>query len=323
MHWKEFAKEYLNFSRKDRIGLLSVTVLIVLVFISPYFFNNNNAQLTQTADTSWIAALKRITVQDEEDKPGYKKYNGDEAGNYQFDITENTLSYKNKGALFYFDPNTITGAEWERLGLRTKTIATIKNYLSKGGRFKKPEDLEKIYGLFPNEFERIAPYIKIEPTASVTKYNDTGNNTVKEMQTTKDYRARYSAVDINTADTTALIALPGIGSKLAARIINFRDKLGGFYKTEQVAETFGLPDSSYQKLKQYLKLENVAVRKININKASVDELKNHPYIRYTLANPIVAYRNEHGSYTKLEDLKKIMAVTYEVYNKIAPYLSVQ
>ncbi|HMK26573.1 MAG TPA: helix-hairpin-helix domain-containing protein, partial [Chitinophagaceae bacterium] len=137
------------------------------------------------------------------------------------------------------------------------------------------------------------------------------------------YTPRYPVIDINSADTTALIALPGIGSKLAARIINFRDKLGGFYSVTQVGETFGLPDSTFQKIKQYLKLENTSTRKININTATVDELKAHPYIRWSLANPIVAYRNEHGPFSKVEDIKKVMAVTDEIYNKIAPYLAVQ
>jgi len=89
----------------------------------------------------------------------------------------------------------------------------------------------------------------------------------------------------------------------------------------QVGETFGLPDSTFQKIKQYLKLENTSIKKININTATVDELKLHPYIRWGLANPIIAYRNEHGPFLKVEDLKKVMAVTEEIYNKMAPYLS--
>jgi competence ComEA-like helix-hairpin-helix protein len=84
-----------------------------------------------------------------------------------------------------------------------------------------------------------------------------------------------------------------------------------------------LPDSTFQKIKQYLKADNNAVRKININKVTVDELKTHPYIKYNLANPLVAYRNEHGPYTKVEDIKKVMAVTDEIYNKITPYLIVE
>ena len=209
---------------------------------------------------------------------------------------------------------------WQKLGLRDKTISTIQNYLSKGGKFRKAEDLQRIYGLFPNEFERIAPYIKIEPAVEKNNQKEFTDRQPTENPPVKTYTSRYTVVDINLADTTALIALPGIGSKLATRIIAFRDKLGGFYSVNQVGETFGLPDSTFQKIKQYLKLENGSVRKININTASVDELKSHPYIRYSLANPIVAYRNQHGIFTKVEDIKKVMVVTEEVYSKIAPYL---
>ena len=175
--------------------------------------------------------------------------------------------------------------------------------------------------MFPNEYERIAPYIKIEPVSEPNK-NFTGKLS-PEIQPVKTYASRYADVDINSADTTAFIALPGIGSKLAARIISFRDKLGGFYSVAQLGETFGLPDSTFQKIKQYLKLENTSVRKININKATIDELKAHPYIKYSLASPIVAYRNEHGAFAKVEDIKKVMLVTDDIYNKIAPYLIVQ
>jgi competence ComEA-like helix-hairpin-helix protein len=112
----------------------------------------------------------------------------------------------------------------------------------------------------------------------------------------------FSIIDVNNADTTAFISLPGIGSKLAARIITFREKLGGFYSVEQIGETYGLPDSTFQKIKQWLKLDNLSVKKININTATVDEMKAHPYIKYGLANPIVAYRNEHGAFSKIEDI---------------------
>jgi competence ComEA-like helix-hairpin-helix protein len=208
--------------------------------------------------------------------------------------------------------------------LREKTISTIQNYISKGGRFKKREDLQKIYGLQKAEYKRLSPYIKIETTEFVKEYGGgTSVNNTNENKNPAVYTSRYPTIDINTSDTIAFISLPGIGSKLAARIVNFREKLGGFYSVEQIGETYGLPDSTFQKIKLYLKIENTTIRKININSATVDELKVHPYIKYNLANLIVAYRNEHGPFSKLEDLKKVMAVTEDIYKKISPYLTVQ
>jgi competence ComEA-like helix-hairpin-helix protein len=84
-----------------------------------------------------------------------------------------------------------------------------------------------------------------------------------------------------------------------------------------------LPDSTFQKIKPYLQANSNAIKKININKATADELKTHPYIKYNIANPIIAYRKQHGPFEKIEDIKKVMVVTDEMYEKISPYLTTQ
>jgi competence protein ComEA len=322
MKWKEIVIDYLTFTRRDRIGIIAILAIILSVFFLPKMISQGNSKMVLT-DTAWMASLKKLEQKDKENNKQYSQYADDNSNNYQYDRSINNYYGKPKGELFYFDPNTLTTEGWQKLGLREKTISTIQNYLSKGGHFKKPEDLQRIYGLFPNEFERIAPFIKIESSGETNNYKDYSENLPTENQPAKIYPSRYSVVDINSADTTAFIALHGIGSKLAARIVNYRDKLGGFYSANQIGETYGLPDSTFQKIKQYLKLENTSIRKIDINTATVDELKLHPYIKWSLANPIVAYRNEHGPFAKVEDIKKVMAVTEEVYNKIVPYLAVQ
>ncbi len=322
MAWKDFATDYLNFTRKDRIGILVIIVLVVGIFFLPKAISGTASSKPIKTDTAWVAAMQRLEQKDTQtNSQSFADYSDDNSNNYQYDRRSNDYYSKPKGELFYFDPNTLSAEGWSKLGIREKTIHTIQNYLSKGGKFRKPEDLQRVYGLFPNEYERIAPFVKIESIATTHDYKEYADNKPSEPYAPKTYASRYSIIEINSADTTALIALPGIGSKLAARIIAFRDKLGGFYSVSQVGETFGLPDSTFQKIKQYLKSDNNAVRKININTATLDELKVHPYIRWGLANPVVAYRNEHGPFTKLEDIKKVMAVTDEVYNKIAPYLT--
>ena len=319
MKWKEFVTDYLSFTRKDRIGILVIIGLILIVFFLPQVFPKNSGSKSTTIDTAWINAMKKLEQKEPDDniqKSGQS--NADENYAYQYDRSENNYQDQQKAELFFFDPNTISAGGWKKLGLKDKTIHTIQNYLSKGGYFKKPEDLQKVYGLHTNEYERLVPFIKIQPAKKTV--ND---NPSIETYPSKTFTSHYSAVDINTADTSAFNALPGIGSKLAARIVNFRDKLGGFYSITQVGETYGLPDSTFKKIKQYLKLENTSIKKININTATVDELKAHPYIKWSIANPIVAYRNEHGSFLKVEDIKKVMSVTDEIYSKIIPYLMVQ
>jgi competence ComEA-like helix-hairpin-helix protein len=127
-------------------------------------------------------------------------------------------------------------------------------------------------------------------------------------------------IDINSADTTAFIALPGIGSKLASRIVLFREKLGGFYTVDQIGEVYGLRDSVFQKIRPALRCDRSGIKMISINSAAKEELKAHPYIRWKLANVLVQYRTMHGPFSSLDDLKKIENLDSSALARMAPYL---
>src|SRR5688572_15392016 len=167
MNWKRIVMDYLTFSRKDRIAIIVLLGIILIVFFLPNFISHSNQTKPVSADTAWITAMKRL-----EQKMTDDRQSADEnSTNYQYDRPADIYSGKKKTELFYFDPNTLSAEEWQRLGLRSKTIHTIQNYLSKGGHFRKPEDLKKVYGLYPDEYERIAPYIRIQPKYEST-YKD-------------------------------------------------------------------------------------------------------------------------------------------------------
>lgn len=320
MRWKEILTDYFSFTRKDRIAIIVIMLLILFVLLLPQFITLFERPFTEQNDTTWITTLKKLEQKDSlaRNQNAYLSARDDEPLAYRYDRAKNRSPRNTIGVLFYFDPNTLPADGWKILGLREKTIGTILKFRSKGGRFKKPEDLQKIYGLFPDEYERLAPFISIVNEQKMPVEADTD---APEIKLVKTYTPRYSVIDINLADTSAFISLPGIGNKLAARILNFREKLGGFHSIDQVGETYGLPDSTFQKIRKYLKLENAAVKKININTATEAELQAHPYIRYGLARPIVAYRKENGPFGKLEDILKVMAVTESTFKKIAPYLT--
>jgi competence protein ComEA len=304
MTLKEFVRDFCHFSRRDRIAIFSLIILCAFIWILPEIFFNGQTRLMH-ADTSVIAAVKKI----DSAKVQHRGFS-----------MQRTLPEKIR--LFFFDPNTLDVTGWMRLGIRQKTAQTILKYISKGGKFRKKDDLKKIWGLTPEEYERIAPYVNIA-VQKTDEHPYFKSDTTSARPVFRKYTPSVPVIDINLADTAAFIALPGIGSKLAARIVSFREKLGGFFSVEQVGEVYGLPDSTFQKIRKWLKVQNAPVRKININTATLEELKVHPYIRWNLANPIIAYRNEHGKFEKLEDLKNIMIVTEEVYNKVKNYLMVQ
>jgi len=285
----------------------------MLPFFYPLLFNTAITEQTNL-DTSLAnlklkQAIATQTKYSQKREDDFRPYDHPSAGSY----TSTT-----KGTLFYFDPNTLSAEGFKKLGLRDKTIATILNFRSKGGKFRQPADIKKIWGLFPDEAERLLPYVQI----AFSEEKSFANNYPSYQSDNTEKNTIIKSVEINGADTAAFIALPGIGSKLSQRIINFRDKLGGFYQVDQVGETFGLPDSVFRKIKPLLQLSG-EVKKININSATLDELKVHPYIKYHLANAIVQYRQQHGNYKSVEDIRKIMIVNDEVYNKAYPYLKIE
>jgi len=313
---KRAANHYLNFTRKERNGtslLLFITGLLISIpFIYPLLFKEQNTKPNNFQKE--LAAL-RSRQQDSAGKKPLKYFEGER--HYSPPPGKNYYNPSGDAMLFQFDPNTLPAEGWKKLGVKEKTIETIRNYLSKGGKFKKPEDIRKIWGLHEDQVNRLLPYVDIKETFASISYP-----VKQEYNTVVHDKKTPAAVDINLADTTAWIALPGIGAKLSGRIINFRDKLGGFYSIGQVAETFGLPDSVFQKIKARLLITNTSVRQININTATLDELKLHPYIRYNLANLIIQYREQHGNFSTVADIKKIMTLTEEQYNKLSPYLTV-
>jgi len=308
MSWKTFANDYLRFSKKDRIGAFVVAAVIAFLLFSPGLFSPPKTPVVastiflEAADTLSKRHQKGVAYNDEAAREGF-----------QYEVSE-TIDFT-KGALFAFDPNTLPAEGWQKLGLSARTAKTIVNYRSKGGRFYKPEDLKKIWGLPQGFYERVSGYIQLERREPKTYQK--GYAAFPKYEKAE---RTYFIADVNTADTSSLIALPGIGSKLAARIVAFRDKLGGFYSVAQLAETYGLPDSTFQKIKPFLQVNSANIKKLNINTATKDELKGHPYIKWNLANAIVAYRTQHGAYKSLEELKNIAVIDETVFEKISPYL---
>ena len=302
------------FSKKDRMGILVLLFVIVAIFILAKYIYPLIIKDEPVANADiFIATDSLLAKQKDENKKSnaFTDYNADEG--YQ---AYSKKSYNNTftGTMFHFDPNTLDAAGWQRLGIKDKTIASMQKYLSKGGRFKEPDDLRKVWGLRDDEKERLIPYVRI--LAVATTY--TNNYTPYEK---KPFEKKViTPVDINAGDSAAFDALPGIGGGYSRRIINFRNRLGGFYKVEQIAETFGLPDSVFQKIKPLLKISGNDVKKLNVNTAKEEELKAHPYIRWQLAKVITEYKKQHGDFKTLQDLKKIMTIDEETYNKISPYL---
>ncbi len=315
MPFNQFVKDYLTFSKKDRIGIISLLSLVLIIYLLPKIASKKNATPFIKEDTLLQQAID--TIQQKAGEPDRRTAYKSIPPSLK-DETPAKQDFNPNGDLFNFDPNILDIDGWKRLGLNDKSIRILNNYRTKGGHFYKPEDLQKIWGLPQGFYERVKSYVVI-PNAFVKKPYTAA--ITPKIDYAAEKREHLTISDINTADTSAFIALPGIGSKLAMRIITFREKLGGFYAIDQLAQTYGLPDSTFQLIKPYLHINANAIHKLNINTATKDELKTHPYIKWSLANAIVEYRNQHGVFKSLDELKNIILIDETTYNKIAPYLS--
>ena len=176
--------------------------------------------------------------------------------------------------------------------------------------------------VIPKFFDRrkpVAEHIPVIETRDTFKEKNVAVH--KKFEPPRHVRKKIEPFDINAADTSAFIALPGIGSKLASRIILFREKLGGFYDVRQIGEVYGLQDSVFRKISPMLKCDPNNIRKIDINSVEKETLKVHPYIRWQMANALVAYREQHGSFHSADDISKLENVDIDAVKKMMPYIS--
>lgn len=157
--------------------------------------------------------------------------------------------------LFYFDPNTASNEELRRLGFGEKTAEHIIEYRA-ATRFKNPEDLYNVPRIRKKAVARVLTYIKI---GAVTKQN-APSTTVPATGTAPKPAAtqpagRYTVVLVNTATADDFKQFPGVSDAVANRVIKFRTSINGFTSIDDVAKTYGLPDSSFKIMRPYLRLQ--------------------------------------------------------------------
>jgi competence protein ComEA len=212
--------------------------------------------------------------------------------------------------LFVFNPNEATEAQLVRLGIPRYVAARMLRYREKGGVFRTRADVQKMYGLPPDVYRRLEPYIKLPETGPPPP--------------AAGYERRVKTpvvLDVNRATADDWQTLPGIGLTRAERIVRFRERLGGFTSVEQVAETRGLPDSVFQALRAFLVCAAPAVQKIRLNQAALEDLQAHPYFSYRQAAALIAYRSQHGPFRSLADLKDVVVLRDGAWlEKVGPYL---
>jgi len=216
-----------------------------------------------------------------------------------------------------FDPNTADSVLLRQLGLPVYIVRNILKYRTKGGVFRSPESFSRIYGLKEEVYQKLKPYITIAPLVSVSHVR---TDTFRQLKDTIPYIPKYeegTIVDLNKADTSILKRIPGIGSTLARMIVVYRQRLGGFYDVSQLQE---VPHVGVE-LNKWFVVTPAGLHKIQVNSASLDKLRSHPYMDFYKAKAIMEYRRKRGKIKGLSQLSMFEEFTEKDLKRLSPYLT--
>ena len=287
------------FLKSDRIVLITLLITAFLFILGIYFTSEGLDKSTAIVGDTLTAYSHRP-----------RSYHRHSHGYY---------NVPSKAAvLFDFDPNTADSTQFLALGLRPWQVRNIYKYRAKGGIYRRPTDFARLYGLTRKEFQRLLPHIKIgadyQPAATLAE-------TVPAFERdTLKYPRKLQAherIDLNTADTTLLRRVPGIGSYFARQIVNYRRHLGGFYSSRQLLEIEDFPEESLA----YFVLSDASVHRLNVNTATLSQLSRHPYITYTQARDMVDFRRLRGPIRTLADLRLLKSFDSRSLSRVEPYLA--
>ncbi|MDD4921898.1 MAG: helix-hairpin-helix domain-containing protein, partial [Bacteroidales bacterium] len=297
-------KDFFYFSKSERRAVIALTFLIVIVQVALW-----------TTDY-WLPLLPekitKIAVIDQSLSGFRDSLAAPNKADRSFPRSSDKLSGQKYAApaapvvLAPFDPNTADSSVFVSLGLRSYIARNILKYRRKGGVFRKAEDFARIYGIEPAQYAELKPYIRINPDHA-GKTDLPGNHMAEEnhfstkqereysLDSEKDQKGQSgsdfsvplsektsgtSILEINQVDTVVLQQLKGVGVVTANKVVQYRNRLGGFYSVRQLEEIKGIYPEVLLRLQSLLKVDTAQIRKINANKASLERLKSHPYLSF-------------------------------------------
>lgn len=283
----EFNKR-LKFTTKEKRGGVLILIVLVVAIVVPGFFHKYDkeplVELTAFEDSVITEISSKRKAAFEKKKYSQSNFNS---------------KYASKEVqLEFFDPDTLSIEGWQKLGLSQKQSEVLLNYKERIGGFVEIENLYEAFVLDSIKVNKWKPYLVF-------------NAKPKKVE----------KIELNSADKDAFTKLKGIGPTYAERIIKFREKLGGFHSSEQLREVFGIPTETLDVIIPLCKVNQNSYVKLKINKLTMEELANHPYLNYKSAKIIINYREQHGPFTQTDDLKKIQAFDQDFIEKIKPYLN--
>ena len=217
-----------------------------------------------------------------------------------------------------FDPNTVDSMTLLHLGFKPWQAKNMLKYRAKGGKYRKKEDLKKLYGMTDSMYLALTPYIYIKDSIVVdsARIDSVHTDSLPKWKSTK----KDTILNLRTADTTELKLIRGIGSYRAKMIVRYREQLGGYAQVEQIMEARGMDKVIADSILPHFYIDSVVVNKIPINHIRPEVLQRHPYLNFEQAKAIYEYRRKHIRIKSAEELKKIKGLSPTDIEKILIYL---
>ena len=308
---RAWLRSYFAFSQTETRGALLLILVTLIALSAASLLSARFSKVSPVSTQDWYRLDSLVAVIDSREATGSTAV-------HLHSVTE----------LFPFDPNVADSATLTQLGLKPWIAQRVVNYRQKGGAFRIKTDFKKIYGLSETAYHRLYPYLQLPEKLAVRKRKEATRGVPRLSNTAAssaraESKKRTLSLDINAADTTQLKQLRGIGSRLAARIVKYRQALGGYRTKEQLQEIYHLTESGAVSLQKNTYIASGdQVRRLNINRADAKILAQHPYISWDLARALVQHRQDYGEFHSLDDLREVYLMTEKVFEKITPYLEI-
>lgn len=302
---KKQRKIYFLLTAEQWLGVVLLAALVIGTLIAvKHFQPEKKVEISWTNDSTQAAFANHQAKEDSIRKSQWKK-------KYPREAIEIRMQD--------FDPNTVDSSTLVHLGLKPWQAKNMMKYRAAGGKYRKAEDLKKLYGMTDSMYQALAPYIRIAREEKDSLRVDsvyTHTDSLPKWPEKKD-----TVLNLRTADTTELKMIRGIGSYRAKQIVRYREQLGGFVSVEQLLEVKGMEDLASDSILQHFVLDSVTVQQMNVNQAGVQRLAQHPYLRFEQAKALYELRRKKIRLHSIQDLEAIECIDAKTLEKIAPYLN--
>ena len=307
----ETYRDWFDWSKQEQRGIVvlcSIIALLIIYNLSLRFVDSrsNNAG---TSGIHFLAISADSTMQNAQSEATTEKHR----------------------ELFPFNPNTLDDDGWKRLGFLEGQIKSIRKFLGKGGTFRKPADVARMFVISEVEFDRIFPFLIFTDEGQERKAKASNSAVIDTTGNPNAYfnkpgyvkKSKTMVVELNSADTTDLKQLYGIGSYLAAKIVEYGRKLGGYNRVEQLTEIYRFSPEKLDTLRANFVVDISLVTKLDINAVGLEQLLSHPYFTSAQAKALLAYRDRHGMFATVDDIRKCVLIDDKTFEKVVEYLEVR